>query len=68
LNFAHETGWDSTHVLGELRKLTSRMVLPQTDRHIMKAKGLDPGPKRSEKTWDKSIESRYFTGMRHGEQ
>ena len=55
LKIARETGWGYTRVLGEIRKLTSRKVSRQTVRNIMLAEGLDPGPKRGEKTWDEFI-------------
>ncbi len=42
-------------MLGEIRKLTSRKVSRQTVRNIMKTDGLDPGPKRGEKTWDEFV-------------
>jgi putative transposase len=42
-------------VLGELHKLTNRRVSRQTVVNIMRANGLDPGPKRGEKTWDEFI-------------
>jgi putative transposase len=55
LKVARETGWGYTRVLGEIRKLTSRQVSRQTVRNIMLAEGLDPGPKRGERTWDEFI-------------
>ena len=55
LRVARETGWGYTRVLGEIRKLTSRKVSRQTVRNIMLAEGLEPGPKRGEKTWDEFI-------------
>ena len=55
LQIARETGWGYTRVLGELRKLTNRKVSRQTVVNIMRANGLDPGPKRGEKTWDEFI-------------
>ena len=55
LKIARETGWGYTRVLGEVRKLTSRKVSRQTVRNILRENGLDPGPKRGEKTWDEFI-------------
>jgi putative transposase len=55
LKIARATGWGYTRVLGEIRKLTSRKVSRQTVRNIMLAEGLEPGPKRGEKTWDEFI-------------
>jgi putative transposase len=55
LKIASQSGWGYTRVLGEIRKLTSRQVSRQTVANIMRAEGLDPGPKRGEKTWDEFI-------------
>jgi putative transposase len=55
LQIAKETGWGYTRVLGELRKLTKRKVSRQTVVNIMRENGLDPGPKRGEKTWDEFV-------------
>lgn len=55
LLIARETDWGYTRVLEELRKLTSRKVSRQTVVNIMREHGLDPGPKRGEKTWDEFI-------------
>jgi len=55
LKIARETGWGYTRVLGEIRKLTSRKVSRQTVANIMRENGLDPGPKRGEKSWDEFI-------------
>ena len=55
LQIAKETGWGYTRVLGELRKLTKRKVSRQTVANIMRENGLDPGPKRGEKTWDEFV-------------
>jgi putative transposase len=55
VQIARDTGWGYTRVLGELRKLTSRKVSRQTVVNIMREHGLDPGPKRGEKTWDEFL-------------
>jgi putative transposase len=50
-----ETSWGYTRVLGELRKLTKRKVSRQTVVNMMRENGLNPGPKRGEKTWDEFV-------------
>ena len=55
LKIARETGWGYTRVLGEIRKLTSCKVSRQTVANIMREHGLEPGPKRGEKTWDEFV-------------
>ena len=59
LTIAGETGWGYTRVLGDLRKLTSLMVSRQTVANVMRAHGLDPGPKRGEKTGDEFVRGRH---------
>jgi len=51
VKLARETGWGYTRILGELRKLGIRDVSRTTVVHILKAHGLDPGPKRGPGTW-----------------
>jgi putative transposase len=55
LKIARDTGWGYTRVLGELRKLTRHKVSRQTVANIMREAGLEPGPKRGEKTWDEFV-------------
>ena len=55
LKIARETGWGYTRVLGEIRKLTRCKISRQTVANIMREHGLEPGPKRGEKTWDEFI-------------
>ena len=55
LKIARETDWGYTRVLGELRKLTRQRISRQTVANIMREAGLEPGPKRGEKTWDDFI-------------
>jgi putative transposase len=55
LRIARETGWGYTRVLGELRKLTRHRISRQTVANIMREAGLEPGPKRGEKTWDEFL-------------
>ncbi len=55
LKIARDTGWGYTRVLGELRKLTTHKISRQTVANIMRDAGLEPGPKRGEKTWDEFV-------------
>ena len=55
LRLASETGWGTTRILGELRKLGVRNVSRTTILNILRANGFDPGPKRGEGTWDEFI-------------
>jgi putative transposase len=50
LKIARETGWGYTSVQDELRKLTNQKISRQSVANIMREAGLDPGPKRGEKT------------------
>jgi len=52
LRLARDNGWGYTRIHGELRKLG---VCRSTIKNILKAEGLDPGPKRGEGTWDEFI-------------
>ena len=51
---AKETGWGYTRILGELKKLGITLAR-STVVAIMKAHGLDPGPKRVEGTWSEFV-------------
>jgi putative transposase len=55
LKIARDTGWGYTRVLGELRKLTKHKISRQTVANIMREAGLEPGPRRGEKTWDEFV-------------
>jgi putative transposase len=55
LKIALTTGWGYTRVLGELRTLTSHKVSRQFVINVMRDAGLDPAPKRGEKTWAEFI-------------
>jgi putative transposase len=55
LKIARDTGWGYTRVLGEIRKLTRHRISRQTVANIMREAGLEPGPKRGEKTWDEFL-------------
>ena len=46
LKLAHENDWSYTRILSELRKLGIKAVSRNTVKNILKANGLDPGPKR----------------------
>jgi len=52
LRIAGETGWGYTRILGELKKLGITTISRSTVVNILRAAGLDPGPKRGEGTWD----------------
>jgi putative transposase len=51
LRIAGETGWGYTRILGELKNLGLGSICRSTVVNILKAAGLDPGPKRGEHTW-----------------
>jgi putative transposase len=55
LRMARENSWGYSRIEGELRKLGIRSVTKSTIRNILKADGLDPGPKRGEGTWDQFV-------------
>ncbi len=51
LKLARETGWGSTRILGEMKKLGVRKVARSTVIKILRANGLEPGPNRGEGSW-----------------
>jgi putative transposase len=55
IKLARETGWGYTRILGELKKLGIKSVSRNTVKRILKANGLDPGPKRGIGTWDEFL-------------
>src|SRR4051812_31955037 len=55
IKLAKETGWGYTRILGELKKLGIQSVSRNTVKNILKANGLDPGPKRGVGTWDEFL-------------
>jgi putative transposase len=55
LHIAVSTGWGYTRVLGQLRMLTSHKVSRQFVINVMRENGLDPAPKRGEKSWAEFI-------------
>jgi putative transposase len=62
LKLARENpGWGYARVRGELRKLTSQKVSNQFVANVMREQGLDPGPKRGEKTWDEFLKMHAAT-------
>ncbi len=61
LKLARENGWGYTRILGELKKLAVGKVCRSTIVNILKAHGLDPGPKRGEGSWDDFIKSHLHT-------
>jgi len=55
IKLGRETGWGYTRILGELKKLGIQSVSRNTVKRILKANGLDPGPKRGIGTWDEFL-------------
>ncbi|HEY1191864.1 MAG TPA: integrase core domain-containing protein [Gemmata sp.] len=55
LTLARESGWGYTRVLGELKKLGIHTVSRTTVANILRAAGLDPGPKRGEGSWSEFV-------------
>jgi len=55
IKLARETGWGYTRILGELKKLGIESVSRNTVKRILRANGLDPGPKRGIGTWDEFL-------------
>jgi putative transposase len=55
LKIARETGWGYARILGELRKLGIDNISRQTVVNILKAHGLEPGPRRGPGTWDEFL-------------
>jgi len=51
LQLARETSWGTTRILGELKKLGVRGVSRSTVVNILKAVGIETGPKRGAGTW-----------------
>lgn len=56
LKFARENNWGYKRIVGELMKLGIRRISVSNVRNILKAAGLDPCPKRAEKTWDQFLQ------------
>lgn len=54
LRIARETGWGYSRIHGELKKL-GLAVSRSAVVNVLKAEGLDPGPKRGEGTWREFI-------------
>jgi putative transposase len=61
LRLARETGWGYTRILGELKKLGVRKISRATVLNILRANGLEPGPKRGEGTWDEFLKQHAAT-------
>lgn len=55
LLMARENQWGYTRIMGELRKLGIKPPSRNTVKSIIKAAGLDPGPRRGEGTWDEFL-------------
>ena len=56
LKLARENNWGYKRIVGELKKLGIRRISVSNVRNILKAAGLDPCPKRAEKTWDQFLQ------------
>jgi len=61
LKIARETGAGYTKILGELKKLDINSISRSTVVNILKEYGLDPGPKRGERTWDEFVKQHAET-------
>jgi putative transposase len=55
LRLARENAWGYTRILGELKKLGVGTVSRSTVVNILKANGIDPGPRRGQGSWDEFI-------------
>ncbi len=55
IKLARENDWGYTRILGELRKLGIKAMSRNTVKNILKANGLEPGPKRGAGTWDEFL-------------
>jgi putative transposase len=55
IKLAKETGWGYTRILGELKKLGIESISRNTVKRVLRANGLDPGPKRGVGTWDEFL-------------
>jgi len=55
LKIVGETGWGYTRILGELKKLGIPKISRQTVVNILKAHGLEPGPRLGPGTWDELL-------------
>jgi putative transposase len=55
IKIARETGWGYTRILGELHKRGIYSCSRQTVVNILKANGLEPGPRRGPGTWDEFV-------------
>jgi putative transposase len=55
IRIAQETGWGYTRIMGELKKLGISPPSRTTVKNILKAEGLEPGPKRGAGTWDEFL-------------
>src|SRR5262249_19007863 len=61
LRLARENAWGYTRILGELKKLGVRNLTRSTVRNILKAEGLDPGPRRGQGGWDEFVKRHAAT-------
>jgi putative transposase len=61
LRMARENAWGYTRILGELKKLGLACISRSTVVNILKAEGLETGPKRGEATWRDFIQRHAST-------
>jgi putative transposase len=61
LRLARDNAWGYTRILGELKKLGVRNITRSTVQNILKAEGLDPGPKRGNGSWDEFLKRHVQT-------
>ena len=52
---ARDNAWGYSRIVGELRKLGIHRISVSTVKNILKARGLEPSPKRNGSTWDEFI-------------
>jgi putative transposase len=55
LLMARENDWGYTRIMGELKKLGITPPSRNTVKRILKAAGLEPGPRRGDGTWDEFL-------------
>src|SRR5690606_15720488 len=66
LQFGRETGWGLGRIVGELKKLGIKPPCKSTIKNILKAEGLDLGPKRGVGTWDEFLKAHADTSSNAG--
>ena len=61
IKMARETGWGYTRIAGEIKKLGTHTMSPNTVKNILLAEGFDPGPKTGHGSWDQFIKIHWKT-------